>query len=213
VTGPGPRGHLGDRLSALADGELDEREAAAARAHLADCDGCRAELRGIELVRSAVQGLPPVDPHLGPAISALADGELTAAEAALAAGHLERCPGCREELAQVVRLRAVVRALPVLAPPPGTLALPRSPGRRVADRPPTARAANVALPRRRRRAASALAAAAALAAVVGLVERPSPTPPARPPVAQLVALHTTSSPGADPVSGLATVVVPVSLGR
>ena len=212
MTGPDPAGHLGDRSSALADGELDGREAAAARAHLATCDACRAELHGIGLTRSLVRSLPPVDPHLGAALSALADGELTAVEAALAAGHLERCPACRAELTEVSRLRAVVRALPSLDPPPGTLALPRPSATGTSSRRRPVRPA-VAVARRRRWAASAVAAAAAFAAVVGLVERPSRTPRARPSVAQLVSVHATSAPGADPVTGLATVAVPVSLSR
>lgn len=54
--------HLGDALSALADGELDADAADAARAHLAACAACAGELAAVEAVRTAVRSLPPVDP-------------------------------------------------------------------------------------------------------------------------------------------------------
>ena len=54
--------HLGDRLSALVDGELDGAELDRAHAHLADCEQCRteaAELRALkQKLRALMTGAP-----------------------------------------------------------------------------------------------------------------------------------------------------------
>jgi anti-sigma factor RsiW len=54
--------HLGDRLSALIDGELDGAERDRAHAHLASCERCRteaAELRALkQKLRALVEGAP-----------------------------------------------------------------------------------------------------------------------------------------------------------
>jgi anti-sigma factor RsiW len=54
--------HLGDRLSALIDGELDGAERDRAHAHLASCEQCRseaAELRALkQRLRTLVSGAP-----------------------------------------------------------------------------------------------------------------------------------------------------------
>jgi anti-sigma factor RsiW len=63
--GAGGAGHLGDALSALLDGELAGSQEQAARAHLAGCAGCAAELAAVGAARSWVRGLPPVDPPFG----------------------------------------------------------------------------------------------------------------------------------------------------
>ena len=55
--------HLGDLVSALADGQLAGAEAEAARAHVAACPSCAAELVATEHVRSLVRGLGPVAPR------------------------------------------------------------------------------------------------------------------------------------------------------
>jgi anti-sigma factor RsiW len=57
-----PGGHLGDRLSALLDGELAAAEVAAAREHLAACPACTAELQAVDEARRALRGLPALDP-------------------------------------------------------------------------------------------------------------------------------------------------------
>jgi anti-sigma factor RsiW len=57
--------HLGDLLSALLDGELGPGEADAARAHVASCPMCAAELEAVGGPRSWVRELPPVDPPFG----------------------------------------------------------------------------------------------------------------------------------------------------
>ena len=51
----------GESLSALVDGELAPAEEAAARAHLATCAECRAELAALERMRSLVRSLPQLD--------------------------------------------------------------------------------------------------------------------------------------------------------
>ena len=51
----------GDALSALVDGELAPAEEAAARAHLATCAECRAELAALERMRLLVRSLPQLD--------------------------------------------------------------------------------------------------------------------------------------------------------
>jgi hypothetical protein len=57
--------HLGDRLSALLDGELAPEEVARARAHLAGCHECAAELEAADAARSLLRSLPPVEPPAG----------------------------------------------------------------------------------------------------------------------------------------------------
>jgi len=54
--------HLEDELSALLDGELSLDEAVAARAHLAECAVCTAELAATARTRDAVRSLPMLDP-------------------------------------------------------------------------------------------------------------------------------------------------------
>lgn len=56
--------HLGDALSALADGQLDHPDEAAALDHLAGCRPCAEELASVTAVRSLVRALPPVEPRL-----------------------------------------------------------------------------------------------------------------------------------------------------
>src|ERR1700749_2563162 len=62
--------HLGDRLSALVDGELGGAERDRAHAHLAACEQCRteaAELRALkQKLRGLVDGAPAEEPMPGP---------------------------------------------------------------------------------------------------------------------------------------------------
>ena len=56
--------HLGDRLSALIDGELDGAERDRAHAHLAGCEQCRAEaaeLRALKQRLRALTGRAPAE--------------------------------------------------------------------------------------------------------------------------------------------------------
>jgi anti-sigma factor RsiW len=49
--------HLGDRLSALVDGELDGAERDRAHAHLASCEQCRAEAADLRALKQQLHGL------------------------------------------------------------------------------------------------------------------------------------------------------------
>jgi anti-sigma factor RsiW len=49
--------HLGDRLSALIDGELDGAERDRAYAHLASCEQCRAEAAELRALKQKLSGL------------------------------------------------------------------------------------------------------------------------------------------------------------
>lgn len=63
-TDVGAFGHEGDRLSALLDDELEERDALAVTRHLERCGDCRDELEHLRSTRSALRSLPPVAPPL-----------------------------------------------------------------------------------------------------------------------------------------------------
>ncbi|HEX2701042.1 MAG TPA: zf-HC2 domain-containing protein [Acidimicrobiales bacterium] len=56
-------GHLGEALSALADGQLGPDEEGAALDHLSGCGSCASELASVTAVRSLVRALPPVEPR------------------------------------------------------------------------------------------------------------------------------------------------------
>ena len=147
------------------------------------------------------------DAHLGDAISALLDGELAPAQEQVARSHLAACPDCTRELAAVGQARSWVRALPPVDPPFGLyerMLLDRQPGLSgvLGDR----------LTLRRRAGLAAAGAAAAAVTVLG-VGSPSPRP-VSPAVPRLVEAHATSaSVGADLLSKLAPVGVPVSFRR
>lgn len=132
---------------------------------------------------------------LDDALSALVDGELTPAEETAARTHLATCAACREELAALERVRALVRSLPGLDLPPLVVERVRWLGRR---RP--SRVAAVA--------ATAVAAAASLLFVAA-----APTDPVTPPVDRLVEVHATSGVNGDPLTQLVPIAVPVSFGE
>ena len=145
-------------------------------------------------------------PHLGDALSGLLDGELPAPQEEAARAHLADCPACAEELLAVRQARSWVRTLPPVEAPFGFFermlleTAPAAPG--FAARPGF----------RRRAGLAALGAAAAAVTVLG-VGSPSPRP-VSPSVPRLVEAHATSaSVGADLLSKLAPVGVPVSFGR
>ena len=54
----GQRGHLGEIAAALVDGELGHQDREAALAHLAHCDGCRAEVDEHRRIKARLSGLP-----------------------------------------------------------------------------------------------------------------------------------------------------------
>jgi anti-sigma factor RsiW len=142
--------------------------------------------------------------HLGDLLSALLDGELEYSEAAGARAHLQGCPFCRAELDATAATRALVRALPMVDPPPGLIDDVLS---RPAAVVPIAAARTHA---RGTRPLAALAGVAAAAALVVLSLSPRPPRTATPPVSTFVDAHATSSSDSDPVSGLAPVAVPAS---
>lgn len=60
-TGRPEDGHVGDLVSAHLDGELDAETSAGVRAHLDECEPCRALAVDADLARAWVRGLPAVD--------------------------------------------------------------------------------------------------------------------------------------------------------
>ena len=142
--------------------------------------------------------------HLGDALSALLDGELSMAQQETARAHLAACPECAEELAAVGQARSWVRGLPQVDPPFGFYE------RILRDRPlPGTAPFGVSPSLRRRAGVAALGAAAAAVTVLG-VGSPAARP-VNPAMPQLVEAHATSaSIGADLLSKLAPMGVPVS---
>lgn len=57
--------------------------------------------------------------HLGDALSAYVDGELSPAELAAADQHLAGCPACRHDLAATATTRELLRSAVRVEPPPG----------------------------------------------------------------------------------------------
>ena len=63
MTGESEVAHLGELLSAFADGQLAGAEEQRARSHLAGCAACAEELAGVAEVRALVRSLPQVAPR------------------------------------------------------------------------------------------------------------------------------------------------------
>lgn len=156
--------------------------------------------------------------HLGDALSALLDGELSLAQQETASAHLASCEACAEELRAVGQARSWIRGLPQVDPPFGFYerVLLDRPAVRMAPagggpsgvRPFGARPTTL-----RRRVGLAAAGAAAAAVTVLGVGSPAARP-VNPSMPQLVEAHATSaSVGADLLSKLAPMGVPVSFGR
>ena len=148
------------------------------------------------------------DGHLGDHLSALLDGELGRRQEEAARAHLAQCPECTGEFGAVRDARTWVRGLPEVDPPLGFYdrILLDPMGSVVAFQPRPDPAF------RRRAGMAALGAAAAAVTVLG-IGSPSPRP-VNPAVPRLVEAHATSaSVGADLLSKLAPVGVPVSFGR
>ena len=150
--------------------------------------------------------------HLGDALSALLDGELPPAQEAAAQAHLAGCPSCAHELVAVTQARSWVRALPPVEPPFGLFE------RMLLERPQPVPGAfgtgalGTGVSLRRRAGLAAVGAAAAAVMVLG-VGSPSQRP-VSPAVPRMVEAHATgASVGADLLSKLVPVGVPVSFGR
>lgn len=142
--------------------------------------------------------------HLGEELSALLDGELPGRRAEVARDHLLACSQCTDEFQAVSQARARVRALPPVDLPFGFYE------RMLLDRGRGADLGRSAL--RRRAGLAALGAAAAAVTVLG-VGSPQQKPVA-PAVPRFVEAHASSaSVGADLLSKLTPMGVPVSFGR
>lgn len=146
--------------------------------------------------------------HLGDALSGLLDGELDLHQERAALTHLGTCIECATELVAVRQARSWVRTLPPVEPPFGFL-------ERLVGAPSGARPGPPVVSRsalRRRAGLAAVGAAAAAATVLGVgAPRQQPVLPAVP---RLVEAHATSaSVGADVLSKLTPMGVPVSFGR
>jgi anti-sigma factor RsiW len=138
--------------------------------------------------------------HLGDVISALLDGELAGPARAAAESHLAGCHACAAEYQATASIRSAVRALPPVEPPFGVI-----------ERILLAKGSGRAEPTRaRRRPPVWVAGVAAAASLAILAAVPRHTHSVQPPVATFVDAHATATPGADPVSGLAPVALPVS---
>ena len=57
--------HLGERLSALVDGELSDAQRERVLAHLAKCDDCRQEAAALRLLKRRMHALGDSDPAAG----------------------------------------------------------------------------------------------------------------------------------------------------
>jgi len=137
--------------------------------------------------------------HLGEALSALLDGELSPAEESAASAHLAACAQCTGELDGLRSVRSLVRDLPPQPPPFGYL------DRLTRPHHPTGRR------RRRRVGVAALTATAAASFGVLLLSSPVDAP-VSPQMVRMVEAHATSASG-DPISQLAPVGVPVTFRR
>ena len=136
--------------------------------------------------------------HLGDWISALLDGELADADRASAERHLATCAECTAVYDGIASVRTTVRSLPLLDPPFGLIERMVLPG------------GAEETTRKRRRPPVWLAGAAAAVSLIVLAAAPRHPHSVQAPVATFVNAHAASAPGADPVSGMAPVAVPVS---
>lgn len=145
--------------------------------------------------------------HLGEALSALLDGELSMRRQEAARAHLAACPECAQELSEVGQARSWIRGLPLVDPPFGFYE------RMLRDPAPVATGAFAGLVTLRRRAGLAALGAVAVAVTVLGVGSPS-QPPVTPAVPRFVEAHAAgASVGADLLSKLAPAGIPVSFGR
>jgi len=160
---------------------------------------------------------PRPSDHLGDALSGLLDGELGPDQEDAALAHLAGCPGCAEELSAVRQARTWVRALPPVDPPLGFYERMLREGRQPFERQrpvPAIPLAPAAARAHLRRRAGAVAVGAAAAAVTVLGVGSPRQAPVSPPVPRMVEAHAGgSSVGADLISKLAPLGIPVTFGR
>jgi anti-sigma factor RsiW len=133
--------------------------------------------------------------HVGDALSAFVDGELSELEADVVSAHVAHCAACAAELEDIRAARALLRTLPAVDAPFGLVE-------------------RMHRTARRRRMAAAAMGAAAVASVVFVGSLPAREKPVKPAVATLVRTHAiTASVDGDSLTGLATAGVPVSFRR
>lgn len=84
-------------LQAMAEGELDPARSEPARAHLAGCGRCRAELEGWQLLFSELEELPDLGPAMGFADRVMAEVEVRPPLGERVADHLRRLLPARRQ--------------------------------------------------------------------------------------------------------------------
>jgi len=159
--------------------------------------------------------------HLGDALSALLDGELGDAEAVAVRAHLATCSMCETELAEIGEARSWLRDLPPVEPPADFVerVSAGSVPERNAGPPASSQDATVTpigeAPGRRRQWRAGVAAMSACAAVtIVVLGMAAPRdPPASPPLGRFIVAHEAEVGVGDPVSELATAVVPLGFRR
>ncbi|HEY6498034.1 MAG TPA: zf-HC2 domain-containing protein [Streptosporangiaceae bacterium] len=111
--------HLGNRISALVDGELSAEESDRVHAHLARCAACRAEARELRALKQRVRGLADVAP----------DDALTARLIRIAEPGAP-VPPRRRARRLTARMRPGFRTVPRAGTGPGPSRGPVRPGQR-----------------------------------------------------------------------------------
>ncbi len=187
-----PAPHPGDALSALLDGELGDVDAAAARHHLAGCPTCEAELAVTSQARSSLRGLPPVEPPAG-----FIEGLIAGSVPERNAGSVpERNAGSVPERNAGSVPERNAGSVSSSSHDATVTPIGEAPSQR----------------RRWRAGVAAMSACAAVTVVVLGVAAPH-DPPASPPLGRFIVAHETEVGAGDPVSELATAVVPVGFQR
>lgn len=106
-----------DTLSALQDGELTPSERAEARTHLESCLDCSARLVAARRLDADLRDAATLTcASMLPSLSAMADGEATPAERALAAAHNADCEPCRSVAADLLAADRLLLQLPAARP-------------------------------------------------------------------------------------------------
>ena len=193
--------HLGDRVSALVDGQLDPQASERAHAHLASCRPCRDAVETERLLKTRLRALQGPDPESAFVGRLLAlggpEGPLPPRE-----GHVPGSPRPAAVPLAVPRVPVAVGVRPSAVAAPGRT---RPAGRRLPARPGSRRPRPSRLVAARRplgrRARLAVAVAGALsmvgvgATVVGLALAPAGPAQVVPPVDSFVLEHSATTTG------------------
>ena len=188
--------HLGQRISALVDGELGHQERDRALAHIAHCASCRSQLeeeRGVK-DRLATAPTPPASPALAARLLGLAE------------------PG--EPMPPRERRMPLAPVVPTLPSPGRGRGLTRPGGRNDPRRPGRVRASTTRSRRARYTAAAAVSAAGLVlgaAFMAGAAPQQQPGTPVLPPAAELSVEHAATTSG-QPLGDPAFDAVTASVG-